>query len=114
MTGGVEGVVTIYPDKETNALPSVVGQRSAIVHETGHTWSYKTWGQDTTKGKWVDWKKAMDDDKTSVSGYAMSAIAEDVAETIRAYVSNKDTPPFAEYQKIVPHRFEILKEEYDK
>ncbi|HEX8111271.1 MAG TPA: hypothetical protein VF516_26260 [Kofleriaceae bacterium] len=37
-----------------------------------------------------------------------------VAETIRVYVSNKDTPRFAEYQKIVPHRFEILKKEYDK
>jgi hypothetical protein len=114
MTAGVAGVVTIYPDKETNALPAVGGQRSAIVHETGHTWSYKTWGQDKTKGKWVDWKKAMGDDKTSVSGYAMSAIAEDVAETIRVYVSNKDTPRFAEYQNIVPHRFEILKKEYDK
>lgn len=114
MTAGVTSVVTIYPDKETNALPAVDGQRSAIVHETGHTWSFKTWGQDTTKGKWVDWKKAMDDDKTSVSGYAMSAIAEDVAETIRVYVGNKDTPRFAEYQKIVPHRFEILKKEYDK
>jgi len=114
MTAGVAGVVTIYPDKETNALPGVDGQRSAIVHETGHTWSYKNWGEDKTKGKWLDWKKAMDDDRTSVSGYAMSAIAEDVAETIRVYVSNKGTPRFAEYQKIVPHRFEILKKEYDK
>jgi hypothetical protein len=114
MTAGAAGVVTIYPDKETNALPSAGGQRSTMTHETGHTWSYKTWGEDTTKGKWVDWKKAMGDDKTSVSGYAMSAIAEDVAETIRVYVSSKDTPRYAEYQKIVPHRFEILKKEHDK
>ncbi len=114
MTAGVAGVVTIYPNKETIALPGPVGARSAMVHETGHTWSYKTWGSDKTKGKWVDWKTAMDADKAPVSGYATSAIAEDVAETIRVYVSTKNTPRFAEYQRIVPHRFEILKKEYDK
>jgi hypothetical protein len=41
-------------------------------------------------------------------------VGEDVAGTIRVYVSNKDTPRFAEYQRIVPHRFEILTTEYDK
>lgn len=114
MTASVGGVVTIYPDKDTNPLPNDDGRRSAMVHETGHTWSYKTWGTDETKGKWVDWKKAMDDDKTSVSGYATAAIAEDVAETIRVYVSTKGSPRAAEYQNIVPHRFAILKTEYDK
>jgi hypothetical protein len=113
-TAGVQGVVTIYPDKTTNALPDENGRRSAMVHETAHTWSYKTWGTDKTKGKWVEWKKAMDADKTAVSGYAMAAIAEDVAETIRVYVSTKGTPRFAEYEKIVPNRFAMLKAEYDK
>jgi hypothetical protein len=51
MTAGVAGVVTIYPDKDTNALPAVEGQRSAIVHETGHTWSFKTWGQGHHQGQ---------------------------------------------------------------
>ena len=62
----------------------------------------------------MDWQKAMTDDKASVSGYATAAIAEDVAETIRVYVSSKGTPRFAEYQQIVPHRFEMVKTEYDK
>ena len=114
MTAGVKGVVTIYPDKTTNALPDNDGRRSAMVHETGHTWSYKTWGENTKKGKWIDWKKAMDDDKVSVSGYATAAIDEDVAETIRVYVSTKGTPRYAEYDKLVPHRFAIVKKEYDK
>lgn len=114
MTAGVEGVVTIYPNKDTNVLPDDNGRRSAMVHETAHTWSYKTWGTDKAKGKWLDWKKAMTDDKTSVSGYAMSDIAEDIAETIRTYVSTKGAPRFKEYEKIVPHRFAILKAEYDK
>jgi hypothetical protein len=114
MTAGADGIVTIYPDKSSHKLPDKDSQRSAIVHETGHTWSFKHWGQDETKGKWVDWKHAMQADKTSVSGYATSAIAEDVAETIRVYVSTKNTPRHLEYEKIVPHRFKILKKEYDK
>lgn len=114
MTAGAAGVVTIYPDKTTNALPNDDGRRSAMVHETAHTWSYKTWGEDKTKGKWLDWQKAMDDDKVAVSGYATAAIAEGVAETIRVYVSTKDTARFAEYEKIVPNRFAIIKQEYDK
>jgi len=85
-----------------------------MVHETAHTWSYKTWGTDTTKGKWLDWKTAMTSDTTAVSGYATADIAEDVAETIRTYVSAKGTPRFQEYERIVPHRFAILKTEYDK
>jgi hypothetical protein len=114
MTAGVDGVVTIYPDRTTNPLPNDDGRRSAMVHETGHTWSYKNWGTDTTKGKWAAWKTAMDADKTSVSGYANAAIVEDVAETIRVYVSTKGSPRAAEYNQIVPHRFTILKAEYDK
>jgi hypothetical protein len=114
MTAGASGVVTIYPDKVSNKLPDDNGMRSAMIHETGHTWSYKKWGQDEKKGKWLDWKKAMDDDKVAVSGYATSAIAEDVAETIRVYVSTKGSARALEYQKIVPHRFAILKQEYDK
>ncbi len=112
MTAGVAGVVTIYPDKATNPLPNDDGRRSAMVHETAHTWSYKTWGEDTAKGKWLDWKTAMTADKVAVSGYATSAIAEDVAETVRVYASTKGTTRFAEYDKIVPKRFAILKTEY--
>jgi hypothetical protein len=114
MTAGADGIVTIYPDKTSNPLPDKNAQRSAMTHETGHTWSFKHWGTDETKGKWLDWKHAMQADKTSVSGYATSAIAEDVAETIRVYVSTKHTPRHEEYQRIVPHRFAILKKEYDK
>ena len=53
-------------------------------------------------------------DKIAVSGYAMTTIFEDLAETIRVYVSTKGTPRFAEYEAIVPNRFEMLKKEYDK
>jgi hypothetical protein len=110
MTAGAAGVVTIYPD--TNALPNDNYMRGTMIHETGHTWSYRTWGQDTTQGKWVDWQRAMDQDRVSVSGYAMSSIAEDVAETITVYVSTRNTPKFDEYRSIVPNRFAMLATEY--
>jgi hypothetical protein len=110
MTAGAAGVVTIYPDSK--APPGDNYMRGTMIHETGHTWSYKKWGQDTTKGKWADWKKAMDTDKVSVSGYAMASIAEDVAETIQVYVSTQNTPKYEEYKKMVPNRFAILVAEY--
>jgi hypothetical protein len=110
MTAGAAGVVTIYPD--TTAPPGDNYMRGTMIHETGHTWSYKTWGEDKTKGKWLDWKTAMDKDKVSVSGYAMASIAEDVAETIQVYVSAKTTPKYEEYKKMVPNRFAILIAEY--
>lgn len=112
MTAGVAGVVTVYPDKVANALPDNDGRRSAIVHETAHTWSYKTWGEDKTQGKWLQWQTAMTADVIAVSGYATAAIAEDVAETVRVYVSTKGTPRFEEYKNMVPHRFAMLATEY--
>ncbi len=110
MTAGASGVVTIYPDKA--ALPNDNYMRGTMIHETGHTWSYQTWGQDTSKGKWVEWKSAMDSDKVSVSGYAMASIAEDVAETIQIYVSTQGDARFDEYRAIVPNRFAMLDAEY--
>ena len=112
MTAGVAGIVTIYPDKIANALPDDNYRHGTMVHETGHTWSYKTWGTDTAKGKWVDWKAAMDKDKTAVSGYARNSISEDVAETIQVYVTTKGAPRHEEYKAMVPARFAILAAEY--
>jgi WXG100 family type VII secretion target len=112
MTAGKEGVVTIYPDKTSKPLPNDNYMRGTMIHETGHTWSYKTWGTDQAKGEWVNWQKAMDADKGHVSKYAQNAIAEDVAETIQAYVSTKGTPKFDEYRKQFPNRWKMLDEQF--
>lgn len=109
MTAGVSGVVTIYPDSK--AQPGENYMRGTMIHETGHTWSYKQWGTDTTKGKWVDWKTAMTKDGNTVSGYAQASIAEDVAETIQVYGSTKGSAKYAEYKALVPNRFKILEDE---
>lgn len=111
MTAGEEGIVTIYPNKKGSLLPGDASIRSALVHETGHTWSYRTWGTDTGKGKWVQWKKAGNDDKTWVSEYAKSSIAEDIAETYQVYNSALGGPRFKEHAARVPNRFAMLAKE---
>lgn len=100
MSAGADGVVTIYP------LPSPPGESGipgTIIHESGHTWSRSTWGDDTTQGKWIEWQAAMDSDKVTVSGYARKSPDEDVAETIQVYVSTQGTPQFDEYRSLIPH-----------
>ena len=111
MTAGDAGRVTIYPSEPASKLPDDNYRRGTMIHETGHTWSYKTWGTDKTKGGWARWRTAMTADKTSVSGYADASIAEDVAETIQIYGSTKGAPKYAEYKAIVPNRLAILEKE---
>ncbi len=106
MTAGASGDVTIYPS--SGSTPSENYMRGTMIHETGHTWAYKTWGNDETRGGWVKWKEAMGKDKISVSDYATNSIAEDVAETIQIYGGSKGTPTFDEYRTMVPARFAIL------
>ncbi len=114
MTSGIAGVVTIYPDKTAKKLANENYQRGTLLHETGHTWSYKNWGQDTTKGKWLKWKEAMQKDKIAPSKYATNSIDEDIAESIQVYASTKGSPTFDEYKRMMPSRFKILAAEYDK
>lgn len=109
MTAGAAGVVTIYPNN--TPVPNANGMRGSMIHETGHAWSYQQWGQDTTQGKWADWRSAMNADRISVSGYAMNDIAEDVAETVRVFGATKGTPKYDEYKAMVPKRLEILETE---
>jgi hypothetical protein len=112
MTAGAAGIVTIYPNKVEKAMPDANYMKGTMIHETGHAWSYQKWGTDKAKGKWVDWKTAMDKDKVAVSDYAKASIAEDVAETIQVFGSTKGAPKYDEYKKMVPARFAILETEY--
>lgn len=112
MTAGKEGVVTIYPMPAAKGKqPDEAYMRGTMIHESGHAWSYQKWGTDKTKGKWLEWKRAMDSDRVTVSGYAKSDIAEDVAETVQVHGSTKGKPKYEEYKKIVPARFAILEKE---
>jgi hypothetical protein len=106
MTAGASGTVDVYPT--SGSTPSQDYMTGTMVHESGHTWSYQTWGNDEDAGGWVTWREAMVSDRTSVSGYADNAIAEDVAETVQVYNTTKDSPSHDEYRAMVPERFKIL------
>ncbi|MFN7145962.1 MAG: hypothetical protein ACK4YP_19450, partial [Myxococcota bacterium] len=107
MTAGANGIVDVYPDSTPSTAPqsTVTG---VMQHETGHVWSLRTWGNDTTKGTWTAWKAAMDSDGLAVSSYATNDIVEDVAETIQAYSSTKGAPAHEEYRRMLPARFTLL------
>lgn len=111
MTAGAAGVITIYPAEDGEMLVSEGHMRVSLIHETGHVWSFRTWGDSTERGKWKNWKKAGDKDNTWVSGYAKSSPAEDVAETYAAYWSTKTKPKHETYRKAVPNRFAMLDRE---
>ncbi|MDO8630666.1 MAG: hypothetical protein Q7R41_09235 [Phycisphaerales bacterium] len=122
MSVGTDGVVEVYPQSvktfsdRANAflkyyLKSDDTMRGALIHETGHIFAAKNWGEDYTKGKWVDWRKAAQGDETWVSKYAQASPHEDFAETFTAYAGSKGTPRFETFKILVPRRFAILDRE---
>jgi hypothetical protein len=108
------GIVNIYPAYkiQPQQRDSENYARVTLLHEFGHAWSMRKWGEDENKGKWKDWNNKMSADKVSISGYAKKDIHEDLAETFAAYLGTRGTPRFEEYRKIVPNRFEMLDKEY--
>lgn len=111
MTAGGAGQITIYPD-DSRDVPGMETMKSSMVHETGHVWSYQAWGNDKTRGGWRDWAAAMTADGQSLSRYADSSIAEDVAETVQAYSSTQGTRRHDEYRRVVPNRFAVLDRDF--
>ncbi|MDZ4877445.1 MAG: hypothetical protein CLLPBCKN_006880 [Chroococcidiopsis cubana SAG 39.79] len=107
-----DGVVMVYPNKETKPLKHDDGLKGNLIHEIGHLWTVRDWGWDKSKGKWLEWKETIAADKVFVSEYAKETIDEDLAETFRAYSSTKGSPKFEEYRQIVPNRFAMLDREY--
>jgi len=105
MTAGVAGEIHVYP---TDNPMSQDYMSETMVHETGHTWSKKMWGEDSAGDKWKPWRDAMASDKISVSNYATNDPDEDVAETIQVFMGTKGEPQHEEYRAMVPQRFEIL------
>jgi hypothetical protein len=105
MTCGAAGGVTIYPAEQK--YPDDI-MRTSMIHETGHAWSMKTWGEAGTGAEWDQWADATASDLVNVSHYGQSSLFEDVAEASALYLESKGTPAFAEYRAIYPARFAIL------
>lgn len=104
MNCGADGVVTVFPQTST---PSTSIISSTLVHETGHAWSMREWGDEGSQ-QWKDWAAAGLRDGLSPSTYANASPAEDLAEAGVLYLESKGTPDHAMYRALYPRRFELL------
>jgi hypothetical protein len=117
------GFFHIFPKVATEAGPV---DPSTMVHESGHTWSYKTFGLDPTSAGWTAWRAAIAADGLTVSWYAASGpdpalpgFLEDVAETVLVYCAVRSTGEegralATEMKAIFPNRWAILDRDFPK
>lgn len=105
MTCDSSGVVDVYPAK---ANANLVEIETTLIHETGHAISNTKWGDDTTKAKWDDWRKARTADGISVSQYGDSSDAEDFAESWMLFSSAYGTALEAEVRILIPNRVKLM------
>src|SRR5215207_5954462 len=105
MTCDSSGVVDVYP---SSANASLVELETTLIHATGHAISNRKWGDDTTKAKWDDWRKARTADGISVSTYGDSSDAEDFAESWVLFSTAYGTPLEAEARKLIPNRVKLM------
>ena len=109
MTCGSEGRIDIYPAQDPRDVKYLA---DTLVHETGHAWSNKAWGDDPQGPAWAPWREAVRQDGLLPSTYAGSSPAEDVAESTALYLAMKGTPLADEYRKLYPKRFELLDRQF--
>lgn len=108
MNCGADGVVTVFP-QATKVSERVIA--SSLVHETGHAWSMREWG-DEGGPKWSEWKTAAQRDGLSPSKYGRNAVAEDVAEAQVLFLESRGTPLHELYRALYPQRFAILERHF--
>ncbi|MCB9744112.1 MAG: hypothetical protein H6741_16060 [Alphaproteobacteria bacterium] len=106
METGAEGDIFIYPIHVKPPSQTMYGD--TLMHETGHVWSMRRWGDDETSEEWRPWREAIEEDGVTVSGYAKEGVHDDFAETFDAYTSTWGRPENEEYRMLVPARFAIL------
>jgi hypothetical protein len=99
---------------------------STMVHESGHTWSFRTWGFDPTSPGWKAWRAAIAADGLTVSWYAASGpdpavpgFLEDVAETVLVYCAVRSAGQSgaalgAEMKALYPARWAILESQFPR
>jgi len=105
MTCGSDGIVDVFPH---TANTNLIELETTLIHETGHAISNKAWGDDTTKAKWDDWRKARTADGISVSTYGDSSDAEDFAESWMLFSTAYGTPLEAEVRTLIPNRVKLM------
>jgi hypothetical protein len=105
MTCGSDGIVDVFP---ASANANLIEVETTLIHETGHAISNKKWGDDTTKAKWDDWRKARTADGISVSKYGDSSDAEDFAESWMLFSTAYGTALEAEVRTLIPNRVKLM------
>lgn len=105
-TCGPDGLVTVYP-RET--MPSRAVLTSTIVHESGHSWSLREWGEHDSK-QWQTWKAAAASDGIAPSVYGKQSLDEDLAEAWVLYIESEGTPMHDVLREMMPNRFKLLDE----
>ena len=105
MTAGADGNVTLYPTLSTPSQDAIDG---SLIHETGHTLSMRTWGNDSNGSRWNDWRTAIQNDGIRASRYAANSPGEDFSESLVLYQRVRGTPQEAEFRAMMPERFRIL------
>ncbi|MFZ5441137.1 MAG: hypothetical protein ACOZQL_14100 [Myxococcota bacterium] len=104
MNCGADGVVTVFPQGSKASASNIA---STMVHETGHAWSLREWGNDDS-AKWGEWKAAAQRDGLTPSKYGRNAVEEDLAESQVLYLESRGTPLHETYRAMYPQRFAIL------
>jgi hypothetical protein len=105
MTCGSDGIVDVFP---STANAKLIEVETTLIHETGHAISNKRWGDDTTKAKWDDWRKARTADGISISQYGDSSDAEDFAESWVLFSTAYGTALEAEVRTLIPNRAKLM------
>lgn len=108
MTCGADGVVSVFPQPSKASEQSLA---STLVHETGHAWSMKDWG-DKDSPEWRAWSSAAARDGLPPSRYGAHNLDEDLAETQTLFLEARGTPHYALYKTLYPHRFAILEQRF--
>lgn len=105
MTAGATGTVDIYP---TETPAGQVYLNRTLIHESGHTLSFRRWGHDLNSRPWRAWRAAGQADGVVPSDYARTSPAEDLSETLEIYALVRNRPEEARFREMMPGRFALL------
>ncbi len=104
MSASVDGVLSVFP--HGLAQSDAVTARN-VLHEIGHIWSRKSYGEKVGSG-WQPWQSAVAADPAVPSRYGASDPEEDAGDATALYLLTRGSASSARYRALLPRRFAIL------
>jgi hypothetical protein len=104
MSNSSRGILNVYPEAWKQDRQTLVRN---ILHEVGHTWSLRLFGEHEHDPGWQRWKDAMQEDAMAPSYYGGVSPYEDAAESYLLYFLR---PLVAEHAHMMPARFRLMRE----